>query len=112
MADIRVEVQGQDAVAATKDLLLIPGLSGVFHREIEIEREGTLVTVATIVGLVSGTLAITEQIQKWYQKYKSGDSEKSIEKVLIVGRDGQRILLQNATTKQIKDILESSEALP
>jgi ethanolamine transporter EutH len=104
MADIQIEVQGQDAVAATEDLLLIPGLSGVFQTEDDVEREGTLTTIATIVGIVSGALTIAEQIQKWYQKYKSG---KSIEKVLIVGQSGQRILLQNATTKQIKEILES-----
>jgi hypothetical protein len=58
------------------------------------------------VGIVGGTLAIAEQIRKWYQEYKQSRSGKRIEKVLIVGRNGQRLLLENATVEQIQKILE------
>ncbi len=60
-----------------------------------------------IVGLVGGTIAIIEQIRKWYHEYKQKQSGKKIAKVLIVGRNGRRFLLENATIEQIRQILES-----
>lgn len=106
MTEILVEVQGMGAVEATQDLLTIPGVTGTWETETEAEREGTLVVIATIVGIVGGTLAIAEQIRKWYQEYRRSQSGKKIEKVLIVGRNGRRLLLEDATIEQIQKILE------
>lgn len=107
MADILIEVQGQDAIAATEELLSISGISGSYEVDSEVEREGIVATIATIIGIVGGTIAIAEQIRKWYQEYKQGKSGKKIEKVLIVGKNGKRLLLQNATLEEIQKILES-----
>jgi hypothetical protein len=107
MADIQLEVQGQDAVAATEELFSISGLSGSWNTEGDADKEGTVITIGTIVAIVGGTVAIAEQIRKWYQEYKKGKSGKKIEKVLLIGRNGQRILLKDATIEQIKQILES-----
>lgn len=49
MADIQVEIQGQDAVAATEELFSTSGLEGNWETEGEAEREGTLVTIGTII---------------------------------------------------------------
>jgi hypothetical protein len=106
MADIQFEIQGQDAVVATEELLSIAGLSGNWETEGEAEREGTLATIGAIVGIVGGTLAIAEQIRKWYGEYKKGKSGKKIEKVLLVSRSGQRLLLEDATIEQIQQILD------
>lgn len=106
MSVIQIEVQGQNAVAATEDFFSIPGISGNWKTLDDVEREGTLATIGTIVGIVGGTMAIAEQVRKWYQEYKQGKSGKKIEKVLIVGRNGRRLLLENATPEQIKQILE------
>ena len=73
----------------------------------DVKKEAVITTVATIVGLVGGTLAIAEQIRKWYQEYKQKQSGKKIDKVLIVGRNGRRLLLENATIEEIRQILES-----
>jgi hypothetical protein len=103
MANIQLEIQGQDAIAATKELLSMPEVSGTW----EIVKEKELVTtIATIVGIVGGTIAIAEQIRKWYQEYQKGKSGKKIEKVLLVGRNGRHLLLENATLEQIKQILD------
>lgn len=107
MADILLEVQGSGAIAATEALLAMPEIEGSWETEEETEREGTLAVIATIVGIVGGTIAIAEQIRKWYQEYHQGKSGKKIEKVLIVGRNGQRLLLENATIEQIQQILAS-----
>ncbi|MBW4657419.1 MAG: hypothetical protein KME15_02000 [Drouetiella hepatica Uher 2000/2452] len=107
MAEILVEVQGIDAIAATEELLAIPGVEGSWETEEEAQREGTLAVIATIVGIVGGTMAIAEQIRKWYQEYRRSQSGKKIEKVLIVGRNGQRLLLENATIEQIQEILDA-----
>lgn len=70
------------------------------------EREAVLTTIATIIGIVGGGMAIAEQLRKWYQEYAKGKkSGGKIEKVLIVGRNGERLLLQNATIEQIQQIL-------
>ncbi len=107
MADIHLAIEGEDAVAATEALLAIPGISGNYEVSAESPRKETVVaTVATIIGIVGGAIAIAEQIRKWYQEYKANQSGKRIEKVLIVGRNGRRILLEDATIEEIRQILE------
>jgi hypothetical protein len=44
--------------------------------------------------------------EEGYKEYKQGKSGKKIEKVLIQGRNGRRLLLENATLEQIKQILD------
>lgn len=105
MTNIQIEIQGQDAVAAAEELFSISGLEGNWEAEEEISK-GEPVTIATIIGVVGGGIAIAEQIRKWYKEYKNGKSGKKIEKVLIVGRNGRRLLLENATVEQIKEILD------
>lgn len=108
MADIQIEIQGQDAVAATEELLSTSGLTGDWTVAVEdkTSKEAVITTVATIVGIVGGTIAIAEQIRKWYQDYKKGKAGKTIKAVLIVGRNGQSLWLENATIEQIQKILE------
>lgn len=106
MTNMLIEVQGTDAIVATEDLLAIPGISGTWETDDDAAKEGTLAVIATIVGIVGGTLAIAEQIRKWYQEYRQSKSGKKIEKVLIVGRNGRRLLLEDATIEQIQKILE------
>jgi hypothetical protein len=107
MADIQVAIAGTDAVVATEALLAMDGISGTYAVDSETDKEGILITIATIVGLVGGTLAIAEQIRKWYQAYRSGEDQKTIEKVVLVSASGQRLLLENATTEQIKALLDN-----
>jgi hypothetical protein len=107
MAEIQVAIEGEDAIAATEELLAIPGISGNYTVSSEAaEREPVITTVATIVGIVGGSIAIAEQIRKWYQEYEAKQSGKRIEKVLIVGRNGRRLLLKDATLEEIREILE------
>lgn len=107
---MKVEIQGRDAIDATEELLKIEGLQGSYQTPGAVEREGTLVTIATIVGIVSGSLTVAEKLYEWnkkYQKSLENSAGARIEKVLIVAEDGRRLLLQDATIEQIKDILES-----
>jgi len=106
MTAIVVEVQGAGAIDAAEELLTIPGLTGTWEADSEVERGDPLTVIATIVGIVGGTIAIAEQIRKWYQEYRRSRSGKKIEKVLVVGRNGRRLLLENATIEQIQRILE------
>ena len=107
MSEIKFVIEGNDAIAATEELLAMDGIEGSYTINEELEREPLLATIASIVGIVSGTLAVAEQIRKWYQEYKEGKSGKRIAKVLIVGRNGDRLLLENATIEQIRKVLES-----
>jgi hypothetical protein len=87
MAEIQLAIEGEDAIAATEALLAIPGISGNYTVSSEAqERETVVATVASIVGIVGGTIAMGEEIRKWYQEYQAKQSGKRIEKVLIVGR--------------------------
>ncbi|MBG1243172.1 hypothetical protein [Nostoc sp. NZL] len=107
---MKIEIQGRDAVTATEELLAIEGLEGSYQTIEEVEREGTLATIATIVGIVSGTLTVAESIHKWKEKYQKSlhdPTSARIEKVLIVTDDNRRLLLKDATVEQIKEILET-----
>ncbi|QIR38511.1 hypothetical protein HCG51_18575 [Tolypothrix sp. PCC 7910] len=107
---MKIEIQGRDAVTATEELLAIEGLEGSSQTIEEAEREGTLATIATIVGIISGTLTVAESIHKWKEKYQKSLHDPTgarIEKVLIVTDDNRRLLLKDATVEQIKEILEN-----
>jgi hypothetical protein len=107
---MKIEIQGQDAIKATEELLAIEGLEGSYQTIEEVEREGTLATIATIVGIVSGTWTVAESIHKWKEKHQKSLHDPTgarIEKVLIVTNDNQRLLLKDATVEQIKEILEN-----
>jgi hypothetical protein len=106
---MKIEVQGQGAVNATEELLKIEGLQGTYQAIEDVEREGTIATIATIVGIISGSLTIAEKLYEWNKKYKQSLEDQSrakIEKVLIVADDGRRLLLQDATVEHIQAILE------
>jgi hypothetical protein len=106
---IQIAIEGPDAVAATEALLALPEVSGAFEvlGEVsgEVEKEGVLATIATIVGIVGGGMAAAEQIRKWHGEYRGNPEQLRIEKVLIVTPRG-RILLENATTSEIAQALE------
>ena len=107
---MEIEIQGRDTLKATEELLAIEGLEGSYQTIEEVEREGTLATIATIVGIVSGTLTVAESIHKWKEKYQKSLHDPTgarIEKVLIVTDDNRRLLLKDATVEQIKEILEN-----
>lgn len=107
---MKIEIQGRDAVQATEELLAIEGLEGSYQTIDEVEREGTLITIATIIGIASGTLTIGEKLHQWKQKYQKSLTDPNglrIEKVLIVTDDNRRLLLKDATVEQIKAILNS-----
>ena len=107
MSEIKFAIEGEGAIEATEELLTLEGIEGSFTVDEEVRREGVIATIASIVGIVSGALAVAEQIRKWYQAYKDSKSGKKIAKVLIVGRNGDRLLLENATIEQIRKVLES-----
>jgi hypothetical protein len=104
MERVQIAIEGLDAVAATEALLALPGVEGSFAVNPEVEREGVLATIATIVGIVGGSMA-AEQIRKWHGEYRGNPEQPRIEKVLIVTPRG-RILLENATTSEIAQALE------
>ncbi|MHC5763693.1 hypothetical protein [Nostoc sp.] len=109
---MKIEIQGQDAVRATEELLAIEGVEGNYQTVDEVEREGTVATIVTIVTIVSGTFAIAESLHKWKEKYQKSLHDPTgarIERVLIVTPDNHRLLLKNATVEQIQAILEKSK---
>ncbi len=103
---LKIAIDGLDAVQATEEILAIEGIEGSYDK-VDNEREGTLATILTIVGIGSGTsiiinntLTIAEKISQCFKKH-----EKKLEKVEIVSGE-KRLLLKDATVEQIKDILE------
>jgi hypothetical protein len=105
---ILLEVEGEGAVEATEELLQMPGIVGEWQPAGEgAERETVLATIATIVGLTVGVVELAEKIYSWYQKRRQQpDPSQRIEKALLIGRNGRRVVLKNATLEQIRQVLE------
>ncbi len=106
MAEIQVAIAGEDAVSATERLLEIRGISGNYHVWEEVKKEGVSATIAKIVSVTDETIAIGEEISKWYVEYKQNTSGKKVVKVLMMGQNGQKLLLEGATVEQIQQFLE------
>ena len=106
---MKVEIEGEAAVLAAEELLALEGIQGSYQIPAEIERDGVLATVATIVGITVGTLTVAEKIHQWAQdRFKSGSGPR-LKKVLIIDDKGNRLLLKDATVEQIQAILKGME---
>ena len=101
-----LEIVGDGAEEAAKNLFATGELQGSWEVPDDIEREGTLVTIATIVGIVGGSLTIAEKLYKWKQHCTKPESNIKIEKVLLIGDNNRRLLLKEATLDQLKELLD------
>ncbi|MEO0406481.1 MAG: hypothetical protein AAF289_03925 [Cyanobacteria bacterium P01_A01_bin.135] len=109
MDNIQLEIEGQGAIAAAEELLSTGGIQGQLEpTDDEPERDlATITAIATIASLTLTAIELAEKIYGWYQAYRQRqDADKRIEKVLLIGKDGQRILLADASVEQIRRILE------
>ena len=77
---IQFAIEGEGAIEASQAPCELSGLEGSFEVNAEVEREGVLATVATIVGIVGGTLIAAEQIRDWYAKHRNKSSKNTPEK--------------------------------
>ena len=66
MADIQIEIQGTDAIAASEELFTLPQISGNWQRVDEVERGEIITAIGAIVGIFGGSMAIAEKI---YQNF-------------------------------------------
>ncbi|MBE7552724.1 MAG: hypothetical protein HS126_16765 [Anaerolineales bacterium] len=106
MSTIQFAIEGEGAADAAASLVALPELSGSWEATGADEREITLAAIATVVGITGGTLAAAEQIRKWYAEWQKGKSGKTIKKVVLVGSKGKRIQLENATAREINEVLQ------
>jgi hypothetical protein len=106
---MQIEIEGQDAREFTEAILSIEGIQGSYEILEETEKEGTLATIATIIGIVSGTIAIAEKLYELKPKKFPSPEPAKIERVLLVGKNGDRLLLKDASIEQIKRLLDEEK---
>lgn len=102
---VQVAIAGEAAEPAVSELMGIPGLSVSY--EAQTQKEGTMAVIATIVGIAGGTVALAEQIRKWYQEWKQSQSGQTFD-VVIQSPTG-RIVLEDATIEEICQVLKALE---
>ena len=106
---MRIEIEGADAIKVAQDILEMEGVQGSYEVISEVQKEGTLATIATIIGIISGTIAIAEKLYQLKRKIDSPETPK-IERVLIVSKNGDRLLLKDATLEQLQKLLEQEKS--
>ena len=103
---MRIEIQGQDAIKVAEDIVTMDGVQGDFEVVSEVEREGTLATITTIIGITTGAMTIAEKLYELNKKSVHSPESVKIERVLLVGKNGDRLLLKDATLEQLQKLLE------
>ncbi|BCU12261.1 MAG: hypothetical protein IM333_19610 [Microcystis sp. M048S1] len=86
------------------------GVQGSYEVISEVEREGTLATIATIIGIISGTIAIAEKLYQLKRKMLDSPETPKSERVLIVSKNGDRLLRKDATLEQLQKLLEQGKS--
>jgi hypothetical protein len=109
MTEIRIVIEGEDAIAATNALLEIPGISG-YLEELEAPERGNLEKVVAIFTIIGVSVTTAEQFRKWHEEQNTPSSK--IE-VLIIDPDKQCLSLRtekidNETMKTIVKIFDDS----
>jgi Na+/glutamate symporter len=108
MAEIKLSLKGEEVAIAAQKLFETTGLQGSWEVATDslATKEGTLAVIGTVVGIIGGTVAVAEQIRKWYQEYKK--SKKRFDVVFVA--DDVRVVLENATIEDICAVLEELES--
>jgi hypothetical protein len=107
---MQIEIQGQDAIKVAEDIVTMDGVQGDFEVVSEVEREGTLATIATIIGITTGAMTIAEKLYDLNKKSVNSPESVKIERVLLVGKNGDRLLLKDATLEQLQKLLEREKS--
>ncbi|MFY7933837.1 MAG: hypothetical protein ACOVO7_14740 [Microcystis aeruginosa] len=97
---MQIEIEGLDAIKVAQDILEMEGVQGSYEVISEEEKEGTLATIATIIGIISGTIAIAEKLYQLKRKMLDSPETPKSERVLIVSKNADRLLLKDATLEQ------------
>ena len=113
---MQIEIQGQDAIKVAQDIVTLDGVQGDFEVISEVEKERTLATIATIIGITTGAMTIAEKLYELNKKSVNSPDTVKIERVLLVGKNGDpegisalggvRLLLKDATLEQLQKLLE------
>jgi hypothetical protein len=107
---MQIEIQGQDAIKVAEDIVTLDGIQGDFEVVSEVEREGTLATIATIIGITTGAMTIAEKLYELNKKSVHSPESVKIERVLLVGKNGDHLLLKDATLEQLQKLLEREKS--
>jgi Na+/glutamate symporter len=108
MPQVKLSLEGEGVDIAAEKLFETTGLQGkweVANTSLP-TKETTLAVIGTVIGIVGGTVAVAEQIRKWYQEYKK--SKKKFDVVLVAG--DVRVVLENATIEDICAVLEELDS--
>jgi len=92
---MQIEIEGLDAIKVAQDILEMEGVQGSYEVISEVEKEGTLATIATIIGIISGTIAIAEKLYQLKRKMLDSPETPKSERVLIVSKNADRLLLKD-----------------
>ena len=108
---LELEIEGSGAGVAAQELTELEGIEVQWEPVSDSGNKRDLMTVAaaiaTIVGLVGGTLDIAERLLNWYQNLRQkGSAEQKIDKVILqVGQ--RRINLENTSVTELKTLLDT-----
>ncbi|MBI4747504.1 MAG: hypothetical protein HY774_03405 [Acidobacteria bacterium] len=105
MPAIRLIVEGEHAVDASRNLQEIQELTATVEPIVEEHKEIALATIVSIVAMTAGAVTVADKLIIWYRDWKKGKDEKRIEKVIIEGPDGTRVLMENAKPEDVAAIL-------
>lgn len=108
---MEIEIQGQDSINAVEELLNIEGIQGSYETIDEIEKDikENLTIIANIFTITVGTITVGERLYQWYQRCQQSPTSntQSIEKVIIIKGNDNRLLLNDKTPQQIDEFLEN-----
>ena len=110
MREIEFSIEGTGAEEAAQELFDMKGVMGHWQIDVDAEddpdNEGTLTTLATIVGITGSAYTIAEQIRKWYMDWKKGKKDKKLKKIVLVTSDGRQMLLDHVSVNSLSKMLE------
>jgi hypothetical protein len=103
---IEITIEGPQAMMAAEELMALAMFEGIHAAVEERYRDGgTLGAIATVVGILGGSLTAAEQLRKWYQEGRQG---QKIEKVVVI-RGETRLELEQATVEEVAAVLKELE---
>ncbi|MFC8128745.1 hypothetical protein [Streptomyces sp. NPDC057302] len=98
-------IEGPDAALAARELMDPDVVRGRIDAYDGDYREPmTLAVVASVIGLVAAGAQLSDHVVRWYAKWRGPAAR--IEKAVLILPDGRRVVLEDTTPSELRQLLK------
>lgn len=104
---LKVIIDGSKAFEAAEELIGLPSIHAIIEPAVEDQKADIITVTTTIISLVGGSLAIAEQIYKWYKRCRDIRAHQLFN--VSIETENGRYILSRISMSDLRQIINDIE---